>query len=133
MKKIVLILICLIIVGCQNNNENEITMKIKKGTLSNTNATIIITDNSNENHVYGLPYKIEKKENGTWKELKKVTKENNSWNDIGYNVGSNKKLELEINWEWLYGKLEKGTYKLTKETFSKEHQKKIYLSTEFTI
>lgn len=34
---------------------------------------------------------------------------------IGYSTGENHKLEMDINWETLYGKLEQGKYRLVKE------------------
>lgn len=111
------------------NESEDITMTIKDGTLTKSGATIIITDVSGKNNVYGTPYRIDKLENGTWKELDVVVKGNYGWTSIGYYVGEDNKLELDINWEWLYGKLEPGTYRLVKNTA----KNKYYFSVEFTI
>ena len=108
-------------------------MKIKKGTLTKTGATIIITDLSGKNNTYGEEYRIDKLENNEWKELPVVVKGNYGWNSIGYHVGKDNKLELEINWEWLYGKLEQGTYRIVKGTSPKYDLKEKYFSVEFTI
>ena len=45
--------------------------------------------------------------------------DNDFWNLVGYSVDENNKLELEHNWEWLYGELENGEYKLVKEVNNK--------------
>ena len=47
-------------------SENDITMSIKEETLTDTSATIILTNNSDKDFQYGNPYEIEikKMENG---------------------------------------------------------------------
>ena len=54
------------------NQVAGVSIKIKEGTLTNTGATIIITDTTDKNYSYGEPYRIAKKENGKWKEAPKV-------------------------------------------------------------
>lgn len=54
------------------NQVAGVSIKIKEGTLTNTGATIIITDTTDKNYSYGEPYRIDKKENGKWKEAPKV-------------------------------------------------------------
>ena len=80
--------------------------------------------------IYDVSYKIDKKENNIWKELNTIT-DNYGWNDIGYNVGKDKKLELNINWEWLYGKLNTGKYRIVKSIPNSNNKK--YFSKEFII
>lgn len=124
---------------CPIDNKNELNevsgvwMKIKKGTLTNTSTTVIITDLSGKNNTYGEEYRIDKLENKEWKELPVVVKGNYGWNSIGYHVGKDHKLELEINWEWLYGKLDEGTYRIVKGTSNNHNLKEKYFSVEFTI
>ena len=115
------------------NEISGVWMKIKKGTLTETGATIIITDLSGKNNIYGEEYRIDKLENNKWKELPVVVKGNYGWNSIGYHTGKDNKLELEINWEWLYGKLNKGTYRIVKSTSTKHSMNEKYFSTEFII
>ena len=137
MKKI---LICLItfmafitLTGCEDklkttikdtaelNEIDGVTMTIKKDTLTRTGATIIITDVSGKSNIYGADYGRE------WTQFK--------WNAIGYTVDKNNKLEMDINWEKLYGKLEDGEYRIVKST--DEYLKDIlyikYFSVEFII
>ena len=115
------------------NEISGVWMKIKKGTLTNTSATVIITDLSGKSNTYGEEYRIDKLENNEWNELPVVVKGNYGWNSIGYHVGKDNKLELDINWEWLYGKLDKGKYRIVKGTSPNYDMKEKYFSVEFTI
>lgn len=114
------------------NNAKGVSMTIKEGTLTKTGATIIIKDISNKNNTFGEEYRIDKYENNEWKELDVVVKGNYGWNSIGYHVDKNNKLELTINWEWLYGKLEKGKYRLVKNISDLKNEKQTF-SVEFEI
>lgn len=114
------------------NEAENVSIIIKDGTLTKTSATIIITDLSGKNNVYGTAFRIERKENGEWKELETIIK-NYGWNLIGYSVDENNKLELEQNWEWLYGKLERGEYRLVKDTSIPLEKENHYFSVKFKI
>lgn len=126
------VVMCFTLVGCGNNKATElnevenVSMVIKEGTLTNTSATVIITDLSGKNYTYGESYRIDKKENGKWKELETVI-DNYGFNLVGYSVDENNKLEFNHDWEWLYGKLKSGEYRLVKEVNNK------YFSVEFKI
>ena len=119
-----------------NAELNEIagvTMRVKEGTLTNKGATIIITDYSGKSHTYGEEYRIDKLEDGTWKPVDVIIKENYFWNSIGYKIDRNNKLVLEIDWEWLYGSLSSGTYRIVKDAIEDSTLEKKYFSVEFEI
>lgn len=137
-KKIIILclLLALIIIGIVFFNKeksnlkiyqgNDITLSIKENTLTNTSATIIITDNSNKKHTYGNEFLIERKIKNTWY---KLAAQETWWEPIGYEVDENNKLELPQNWESIYGKLKKGTYRLLKKVGSTNE----YIYVEFEI
>lgn len=52
-------------------------------------------------------------ENG-WKEMPYVIDGEIGWNDIAWIIPMNDTIELEVNWEWLYGKLPVGKYRIGK-------------------
>lgn len=94
----------------KTNQVDGVSIKIKEGTLTNTGATIIITDTTDKNYSYGEPFRIDKKENGKWKEAPKVI-DDAFFNEPAYYPDENNEIVREINWEWIYGKLKPGTYR----------------------
>jgi hypothetical protein len=44
--------------------------------------------------------------------------DNGAFTDIGYNIPPGGESEIETDWEWLYGKLSPGTYKITKKIWT---------------
>lgn len=135
MKKKIL-LFCLLVLLCiglvfyifRDNTKisplENISIQIKEGTLTNTGTTILITDLSEDNNIYGEWFRIDKREKGKWKELKA----NNTWFNLSsYYIDENNELELEQNWESIYGKLESGEYRLVKKVNNE------YISVSFKI
>ncbi len=109
------------------NNIENIKMEIKEGTLTKTGATIIIKDTNVKHYMYGLHFRIDKKEENYWKPL--LAKENVIFNDIVYNIR-----ELNQDWSLLYGELSEGKYRLVKSVCTNEGcSKKAYFSVEFEI
>lgn len=113
-----------LLVGCSNVFESgkieseemleNVTMVIKDGTLTKTGATIVITDLSGDDNTYGKDFRIDKKENNKWKKLDVVVKGNYGFHMVGYEVNEDNILEMKIDWNWLYGKLDTGEYRLVK-------------------
>ena len=149
-KRILTILLCGVIVlgltGCgtkitikekaELNELDGVSMTIEKDTLTRTGATVIISDYGREKNVYGEFYRIDKKENGEWKELKKAHTQ--GFNDMAYFTDSDGKLEFKCDWEYMYGKLEKGEYRIVKSAFPNLEREVLdeeisYFSVEFTI
>ena len=118
---------------CSVDNVNDldevdgVSMVIKEGTLKRDRALIVITDTSGKKYTYGEEYRIDKYSDGKWEEADIVVDGNYGWNSIGYHVDDNKELELDINWKWLYGSLDKGKYRIVKSVNNK------YFSVEFMI
>lgn len=109
-----------------------VTMTIKKGTLTKTGATIIITDINKHKYEYGQFFRIDVKENNSWKELEKIG--DATFNLMAYSVDENNQLEFKHNWKNIYGKLQSGEYRLVKEVCINEFCKdKKEFSVEFII
>lgn len=51
---------------------------------------------------------------GHWRMVVPVI-ENYAWNSLAHFVPIDSDTEFEIDWEWLYGELEPGTYRIVKE------------------
>ena len=64
---------------------------------------------------YGAAYTLETLINNEWREAKTKTGEPLVWNALAYMVKMNDITEININWEYGYGKLAPGVYRLSKE------------------
>ena len=87
--------------------------------------------------MYGTDYTLERLENGQWAEVEALPQENPvGWATVGYTIGLNSIAKHHIDWEWLYGKLPAGQYRIGKSVTldypidDDEHQT---FYTEFTI
>ena len=62
---------------------------------------------------YGEGYLLEKKSGNTWEAVPMII-ENGAFTDEGYTIPPEGEAEMETDWEWLYGKLTPGTYRINK-------------------
>lgn len=108
---------------------DKISMTIEEGTLTKTSATVIIKDLSGYRSIYGSSFKIERYEDGIWKEAEK-TGENYAFNSMAYGVDINNILRMEHDWSHIYKPLKSGKYRLVKDVHT---TKQNYLFVEFTI
>ncbi len=125
---VILVIITFAIFIMQNKSISDITMTIKEGTLTRTNATFCIKDNDKE-HGYGEDYSIEKKVNEEWRPVEQIG--TYSQNLIALSSGKAGNLEFNIDWSERYGELENGEYRLVKSVTINGEKREIYV--EFTI
>lgn len=154
--KILIIMLCFILIACsekqiQKEDENvgnventsfivkdsselneieNVFMTIKKGTLTKTSAVIIINDVSKKEYSYIEDFRIDKKDNGEWKELE-TTGENYGFNSRTYHIDNSNKLEMKLDWTHIYGSLETGEYRIVK--YISDSKENYYFSVEFII
>ncbi len=64
---------------------------------------------------YGAAYTLEKTVNDEWQPVETITGEPLVWNALAYMVKMNDITEMNINWEYGYGELKPGFYRLKKE------------------
>jgi hypothetical protein len=115
-----------------------ITLTVEK--ITSTSATIKCTQSGGEPtgelHA-GSWYFLENwtQENG-WEEMPYVIDGEITWNDIAWMIPMENTVEWEINWEWLYGAVPKGKYRIGKEITdfraTGDYDKAVY-SVEFEI
>ena len=115
----------------KDNNEytlKNVTMNIKENTLTKSGATIIITDNNKVKYTYEEYYKLEKRIDHVWYELKPNS--DVLFNEMGYLVDNNNELEMDIDWSKTYGNLTSGKYRIIKRIYDGEYK---YFSVEFNL
>lgn len=61
----------------------------------------------------GTDYHLIVLEDGTWKDVPTVIEEY-GWNSLAYWIPEGQDVGFDYSWEWLYGKLPAGTYRLKK-------------------
>ena len=94
--------------------------------ISLTGATITIKDTNEDKYTYEEWYVLQKVIDGKTYSIPTKVKDY-GFNDIGYEVNENNEVKFVIDWEWLYGELSQGSYRIIK----KSHDK--YISIPFNI
>lgn len=94
--------------------------------ISLTGATITIKDTNESKYLYEEWYVIEKEIDGKMYSIPTKVKDY-GFNSKGYSVDENNEVKFVIDWEWLYGELPQGSYRIIK----KSHDK--YISIPFSI
>lgn len=94
--------------------------------ISLTGATITIKDTNETKYTYEEWYVIQTEIDGKWYNMPTKVKEY-GFNSKGYTVDENNEVKFVIDWEWLYGELPQGSYRIIK----KSHDK--YISISFDI
>lgn len=98
--------------------ESGITLSVKEGTLTPSGGTFLLKNNFSEDYWYGEHYTLEKAQGESWVQL--VPKEGTAWHDIAYLLPKETENEMEIAWEWAYGKLPVGTYRIQTQAYPGE-------------
>lgn len=124
--------------GVELNELDNVTMSISPESLTKTSAKIVILDYSGNKYVYGSDYYIDKKVNGVWTRLEYIH-DNIAFNSMAYGPDINGRLQFDVNWEYAYGKLKRGKYRIVKsvlidsEPCDEDGCNHYYISVEFDI
>lgn len=103
-----------------------LTLSVKD--VSPTGLTLVCTKkggNPTQKLMCGTYYRLIVSENGKWKTVPTIPEET-VWDDIGYGITEERAREFELSWEWLYGTLPAGTYRLVKEFTAGDADKAMY-------
>lgn len=96
------------------NNFDGVSMNIKEGSSSPTGLTVIFENNSDKQGIYSDDFLVEKETKGDWYQVPTIIEEY-GFNDIGYELPPSEIEEFTIDWEWLYGSLDTGEYRIVKK------------------
>lgn len=127
------LLVSVLLVACSNGNEDStavndweptqydtvnnfdgVSMNIKEGSVYPTGLTVIFENNSDKQCVYSDDFLIEKKIKGSWYQVPIIIDEY-GFNGIGYELAPSANEEFTIDWNWLYGDLDTGEYRIVKK------------------
>lgn len=99
--------------------------------ISETGLKGKILNDSKETVFYGEPYTLEKKNGNNWEPLEPAHEM--VFNLILYTLDPYSNVEIEIDWEYHYGRLDNGTYRFMKELSNSNDDKIQFESIEFII
>jgi len=90
--------------------------------VTSTCLTLVVTQNGGNptgNLDTGEAYRLITLEDGVWKAVEELPLpegvDGRGWNSIAYSIPENETVKFNINWEWIFGELPNGTYRLIKE------------------
>jgi hypothetical protein len=96
------------------NNFDGVNMTVKEETVSSTGLIVVIENNSKSQCIYSEDFVLEKKIKGNWYQVPVIIGKDYGFNDIGYNLASEENGEWAVEWDWLYGSLDTGEYRIIK-------------------
>ena len=83
---------------------------------------------------FGSWYELEQYTEGEWKTLPVYAEAEYAWEDLAYSIPAEGSQVLEIDWEWLYGSLEDGTYRIHKNIYpEKDASRDLSMYTAFWV
>jgi hypothetical protein len=113
------------------NKLEGVTMAIKDGTVSPTGLTVVFDSKLDNECIYGEYFLLEREVNGEWYGVPVAIEGNYAFKMIGYRLPPGGSSEWSVDWEWLYGILETGKYRIVKDIF--RDNDKYYMAAEFSI
>ncbi len=118
------------------NNIGGVTMIVKEGTVSSTGLTVLFENKSDKECIFGEYFLLEKKMKGSWYRVPVALDGDYGFNQIGYGLAPSDVREWTVDWDWLYGNLDTGEYRIVKDIldFRKTGDyDKYHLTAEFTV
>ncbi len=90
-----------------------------------TSGGVLQEENTGDDSWYHeAEYTIERKGFGGWKALPENSEINLAWPDLLYYINPGERKTEQLNWEYRYGKLETGNYRLLREVWQEDKLRK---------
>lgn len=143
MKRIIVFVLmaCLLLASCQAEvatDRDEWGLTLSAENVTDVGMTLVFTHSGGEKTgelQTGAWFSLDKFANGEWTPLE-TEPIDFAWTMVAYMIKEDDTTKLDVNWEWLYGRLPAGKYRINKEIMDfrqpGDYDKKIY-STEFEI
>lgn len=83
-----------------------------------TGLTLVITQQGGSptgTLQYGSEYTLEVEQDGTWQNVPDIVDGNFAWDGMAYLVTMDGETEQAVDWDWLFGPLSPGHYRLSKK------------------
>lgn len=97
-------------------NDWGLSLSVKNATPAGAALVISQSDGNPSGELqYGSEYKIQSLNGDTWEDVPYVIESDVDWTDEAYMVEMNTDSEIELSWDWLYGNLTTGQYRIVKQ------------------
>ena len=99
-------------------NRLDFGLKTKATEVSSSQITYLFENydaNATGELMTGDWFKIQRKSGAKWVDLEQIPEYDVAFHALAWSINPNQKNEFTQNFEWLYGKLEKGKYRLCKK------------------
>lgn len=93
---------------------SDVSMKADIESVSPTGLTLLFENNSEVDLIYGEDLLLEEAVEDRWYEVPTTISGEYAYEDIGYEVEPGEEASMAIDWEWLYGDLDEGYYRIAK-------------------
>lgn len=116
------------------SGNNDFGIELSAKNMTDKGMTLVIKKLDNRNYdeaVTGGMYTIEQYKNGQWKALEE--KKSICWDLKAYSITAERKLELDVKWDYIYGELSDGRYRIAKDFFTEHMGKKETYYLEFVV
>ena len=110
-----------------------ITMKIVDGTVSPQGLELEFLNETDREALFGEDFILRKLVQDRYQDLPVIVEGDYGFEDIGYGLPRGEKVLHEMNWVWLYGELEEGTYQLEKKIILRKEESGIELVPYFVV
>ena len=97
---------------------NDWGLSLSVKNVASAGATLVISQSSGSPSGelwYGPAYKIQSLNGDTWEDVPYVTEADVEWTEEIYMVEMDTDCEIVLSWDWLYGNLPEGQYRIVKE------------------
>jgi hypothetical protein len=95
------------------NNFDGVTMTVQKGSISSTGLSLTFRNTGTHNGLFGESYALEICIDDTWYAVPYII-DNYAFTMIGYPLDPGATKTMDVDWNWLYGKLTAGNYRIIK-------------------
>lgn len=100
------------------NHRGLLGLILSVKNVTPTGLTLVITQEGGSptgTLQYGSDYTLEVEQDGAWQNVPDIVDGNFAWDGMAYLVTMDGETEQAVDWDWLFGLLSPGHYRLSKE------------------
>ncbi len=114
-----------------------VSLEVKEDSITPKSATFTLKSHKKDapSYTYGEDFILEKKEKDNWESIVPIV-EDYGFSAIGFTLFPGDERDIEVVWEWVYGDLPKGEYRIKKNIYPNLEEydfKEYYIAAEFNI